>query len=256
MMPLLGTFVRIELRSPTASAEELNALAQSCFDRIQCIQRKMSYFETESDVTRFNRAHAGAKLQIDSETAEVLTYAEELRIESNGAFNVGTAGNESLYQILHEKGLCYVRKLWDGEIDLGGIAKGFAVDAAYALVQSHLNANEIFGSVNAGGDLFLFESEEVDLPIQIGVAGEVHYRMVKVKSGAIATSSVRPEVQYRNPLTGSNVLHAMTATVLAPRAMHADALTKLVMVHQVQSDDSVLERCFDRYSARGFHAVH
>jgi thiamine biosynthesis lipoprotein len=116
------------------------------------------------------------------------------------------------------------RPLW---IDLGGIAKGYAVDRAIEVLRAH-GATQ--ACVNAGGDL--------------GVAGaraeRVHVRdafgrvaaAVDVGDGAIASSTSSPwrtAAQHWHGGDRSAIHGAITATVAAPHCMIADALTKIVL---------------------------
>ena len=258
MVPLLGTLVRIELRSSRLASEELRILAQRAFDRIAEIERKMSYFNPTSDVARFNRSSVGDVTEITEETATVLRCAEDLRLATAGLFNVVSGQGltqESAFELIRSDfGAPLLIKKCECEIDLGGIAKGYAVDEAYSVILGHPEHNVIFGSINAGGDLFLFESEEKAIPIQIGVGEYRSYRSFNFKIGALATSSVRPEVNYRKR-NGEHLLDSATATVFAPRTLHADALTKLVLLSETKDERQALEPILKCYSAEAYHAI-
>jgi FAD:protein FMN transferase len=121
------------------------------------------------------------------------------------------------------------------KIDLGGIAKGFAVDSAVEALQQHGVAD---GLVNAGGDLRVVGPRahvvEVRDPRQ---PDRVIFR-VTLNDAALASSAGRFDpLRSRYPLA-SAVIDPVTAmpaqsisgaTVSAARCIIADALTKIVM---------------------------
>jgi len=121
------------------------------------------------------------------------------------------------------------------KIDLGGIAKGFAVDRA---VEALLGQGIAEGLVNAGGDLRVFgpRSHAVDIrdPRQ---PDRALYR-VALRDAALASSAGRfdPTCSRHaldsgviDPATAMPVRSIIGATVCAPSCVIADALTKVVM---------------------------
>jgi thiamine biosynthesis lipoprotein len=118
--------------------------------------------------------------------------------------------------------------------DLGGVAKGYAVDRATAVLRTH---GVLAGLVNAGGDLRHFGREaslvrvrDPEHPTKIAGA-------VSLKDGALATSATRPLAGAPGPEispiydTSLNQPHpfGQGATVCAPSCLLADALTKVVL---------------------------
>jgi thiamine biosynthesis lipoprotein len=123
----------------------------------------------------------------------------------------------------------FLKPLW---IDLGGIAKGYAVDLALAALR---RAGVHSGGVNAGGDLAFFSDRpqpvwgrhptRIDRFILLGLR----------KSGVLATSAPfyhsrpgQPHVPY--VLKGRLVSPRGAVTVFAPRALWADGLTKVALL--------------------------
>jgi FAD:protein FMN transferase len=72
-------------------------------------------------------------------------------------------------------------------LDLGGIAKGMAVDTALALL---VEMGLPYAAVNAGGDLAVHGSPPGEAAWNIAIDGGRH-RVVTLRSGALATSSIR-----------------------------------------------------------------
>jgi thiamine biosynthesis lipoprotein len=121
------------------------------------------------------------------------------------------------------------------KIDLGGIAKGFAVDRAVEALQRQGITD---GLVNAGGDLRAFgpRSYPIDVrdPRQPGRA----ILRVALGNGALASSGGRFDPMHSRHRLSSAVIDPATAmpaqsisgaTVCAPSCVIADALTKVVM---------------------------
>jgi thiamine biosynthesis lipoprotein len=121
-------------------------------------------------------------------------------------------------------------------IDLGGIAKGFAVDRARdALVAAGVPQ----GLVNAGGDLAVFGAAPVPISLRDPRDRRRILCEIDVRDAALASSGTLfdPILGTRaassaiiDPGSGGTATAACGATVGAPSCMIADALTKLVMI--------------------------
>jgi thiamine biosynthesis lipoprotein ApbE len=121
------------------------------------------------------------------------------------------------------------------KIDLGGIAKGFAVDCAVEALRRHDVAE---GLVNAGGDLRTFGTQSHDIDVRDPRQPDRPMCRVALRNAALASSAGRFD-----PLRSRHVLHSSVidpatampvrsirgAAVCAPSCTIADALTKVVM---------------------------
>jgi thiamine biosynthesis lipoprotein len=111
-----------------------------------------------------------------------------------------------------------LHKLADGvTLDLGGIGKGYAVDAAIAVLRAQGAQS---GWVNAGGDLRVFGPLSLPIDLRDEEQGGVH-RFATLGNGAFATS--------RLALSVAAARIARHASVAAPTCLWADALTKVVI---------------------------
>jgi len=129
-----------------------------------------------------------------------------------------------------------VRFAHDGvAIDLGGIAKGFAVDRAVEALRRHGIAA---GLVNAGGDLSAFGPRARAVDIRDPRRPERPMCRIELDNAALASSAGRFDPMRANAASGSAVIDPATAlpaqavlgaTVWAPCCVIADALTKVVM---------------------------
>jgi len=259
----LGTLVEIAL----PAAEATDARFAAAFAAIAHVHRKMSAHHPASDVARIARSAHRRAVHVDPDTYAVLELAQTLARETGDAFDVTVA------PVLVRSGLLPARAAGRGArcgrmhalrlkrglrvgadaplaLDLGGIAKGYAVDRAVAALRA---AGAPSGLVNAGGDLVAFGSENW-MPIRVrhprnpGLA----LRLFEVKDAAVATSAD----YFRHP---RNVLVARTGrarpfpgsiTVIAPTCMLADALTKIVALEPARAT-AILAR----YGAQAFRLV-
>jgi thiamine biosynthesis lipoprotein len=137
-----------------------------------------------------------------------------------------------------------IRILKEGlEIDLGGIAKGYAVDRAINRVKE-IDAGAT-GFVDAGGDIGIIGPKFGKLPWSIGIRNpraESAYEIndiVHLYSGSIATSGdyerffFEGDVRYHHildPKTGYPAKNAISVTVIGDNLLMADALATAIFV--------------------------
>lgn len=214
--PLLGTLVEIGVPQECAAA---NAV-QAAFAALQRVQSSMSRFEPGSDVMRFAALPSGCSMVVSPETAEVLQAAWALQIASDGLFDI-TLGRAS--EGWHCEGRSLYKQTAAAAFDLGGIAKGYAVDCA---VRSLQDMGCRAGWVNAGGDLRVFGPVQVPVMLRDEEEGGVR-PFAQLGDGAFATS--RFGVQCRSQVwEGLGRRVSAHVSVAAPSCLWADALTKVV----------------------------
>jgi thiamine biosynthesis lipoprotein len=251
--PWLGTFVEIA----ASGSCDLQEAVDAGFDAVAQVHRLMSFHDAESDVSRINREGYAAPVVVHPWTYQVLETALELNHRSNGCFDVTVA------PLLQQRGLLprdadmpgsdqsiaiageAIELLGDNrlrcrdaslKIDLGGIAKGFAVDRAIEVLRGR---GVEHGVVNAGGDLAVFGPEPESVHIRNPMTAHEILCAVEIANTALASSGrmfdpVRSaeagETAVFDPNTRSPVHAVAGATVRAPSCMIADALTKVVMI--------------------------
>lgn len=212
--PWLGTLVDIGV--PTGC----DAALEAAFDAVALAHRLMSVQDAGSDLSRAHAAAVGVPVAIHRWTAEVLRLSQDLQARSEGLFDVARGtGRWALHPEQDDADPCLVRLDANTRLDLGGIAKGWAVDQA---VRAARAAGAAAVWVNAGGDL---RTEGVTVPVRLRDerAGGVH-QWLQLRDGAIATSDFTPGA--RSELAGT--LRAAHVSVAAPECVWADALTKVL----------------------------
>jgi thiamine biosynthesis lipoprotein len=234
--PWLGTIVDVRVDG-VETACALRAV-DAAFAEVAMVHRLMSFHGDDSDLARLRLARVGTAVRVNARTREVLDWALRIAAASAGAFDPAVAaaqvargvlpvprstfapdGNASWrdIELLDGERVCLRRPLW---IDLGGIAKGYAVDRAIEVLRAH---GAIDACVNAGGDLRVAGALVERVHVRDARGGIA--AALEVADGAVATSN------------GSNTLHGataagawdgLTASVVASSCIVADALTKVV----------------------------
>lgn len=228
--PLLGTFVEV-------TAEDGEAI-EAAFAAIERVHGLMSAHEPGSDVSRINRLAHLRPVDVHDWTARVLERALFWSRESEGAFDVLRAGKAAIegalipthpeqpypktahWTWLEIQGSA-VRLHRPGCIDLGGIAKGFAVDRAIDALRS---AGVGSGLVNAGGDMAGYGRA---WPVQIVEPRERRPLAALTLDGKALATSGLIEGGFRH-LPGADS-RWISASVRARYATDADALTKVLL---------------------------
>jgi len=228
--PALGTLVELGILLPGADPARpppwaLAALAAG-FEALGTVEQATSAFLPESDVGRFNSARAGATLPVTVDTARVLRMALRLSRATDGLFDVTCRTGLSDWSLGRLGGAALLCKHAPNvRLDLGGVAKGYAVDRALEAMTARARS---FGRrascwVNAGGDL---RTQGVVLRVCLrDERGGGAWPWLTLRRGALATSDFAPTARAR--LAGGRP-RGLHVSVLSPRCLWSDALTKVV----------------------------
>ena len=202
--PALGTLLEIGVEA--GGGCDASCAMQAAFARVCAVESQLSRFAAGSDIRRFNDAPGGSNFDIRADSLAVLEASRALQQTSGNVFDVSLGTGPHAWCVDAEQRL---HKRSDAvSIDLGGIGKGYAVDAAVQVLRHH---GVRAGWVNAGGDLRVFGAIDVPIELRNESGGGVR-RFGTIGEGAFATSR----------LGGRQV------SVAADECMWADALTKLV----------------------------
>lgn len=227
------------------------------------IERKFSRYRTDSAVHEINKS-AGTELLVDDETSNLLDFAATLTRLSDGAFDI-TSGvlrkvwtfdggdrvpsQQQIDEVLAVIGWHKVEwrrpvlKLGAGmQIDLGGIGKEYAVDAAAEHVQKI--APGLSCLINFGGDVAVRNARGNGTPWRVGIESYARVataeRVVQLSRGALATSGDSRRFVFRAGHRYSHILDARTGwpvrnaphaiTVAADTCTQAGTITTLAML--------------------------
>jgi thiamine biosynthesis lipoprotein len=240
----MGTLVHIAVRAHMQA--EVDRATDAAFAAIEQVERLMSFHSPDSELSRLNRSASTAPQKVHAWTYAVLRRAVRIAALSDGLFDVAVApvlveagllphppasppwlGTWRDLMLLPDSAVLFRRPLL---IDLGGIAKGFAVDQA---VHALRRWGCIDATVNAGGDLRRFGPEPQVIHLR-RAAGLVPF--AELRCGAIATSEpnrprpgriAQPLGCIVDPRQRRPWRDAVSVTVAARSCVLADALTKV-----------------------------
>jgi thiamine biosynthesis lipoprotein len=243
--------------------------ARSAVEAIRGVARSMSTYRADSELTRLNASAAAGPVAVSEPLWEVITAALDLSRRSGGAFDATYSPLRDLWrsaaangELPSESALAEARarvgwrkvvtdpakrtvhfEAGGMKLDLGGLAKGYALDlAAAAIRRNGLNA----GIVDLGGDLRVVGSAEEGRPWTVGIrdalkaADKTAIRgRLRLADVAVATSGNyeryflvdgRKFSHIIDPATGRPAEEVVSATVIAPTGMAADGLATAVSV--------------------------
>jgi FAD:protein FMN transferase len=251
--PLLGTLVRITAAA-AVPAVELHAAVTNAFTEIALVHSLMSWHDPGSELSRINRLAALEPQPLHAHTRTVLAAALDIARRSEGAFDPTVAGagrspgDRASWRDIELLGeyVRFRRPLW---VDLGGIAKGYAVDLALQCL-ARLGVSQCV--VNAGGDLRVAGPREHRVAIRHPLHAHAHAHELGLRNEALATSSAF-ESRYQtpagavcalvDPATGAAYARQDSVSVRALTCMTADALTKVALFAPPAVAAAVFEAC-------------
>ena len=239
--PNLGTYVEISV-SGDVSEDELISASNAAFLKIDLIQSLMSFHDEESELTRINRYAAREPVPISLETKFVLEQALWLSEKTDGLFDITVAPKLVASKALpnHNFDLSPTGTwrdiiLIDNEVrftkplllDLGGIAKGYAVDQAINAVDDSINI-----TVNAGGDLRMRPWRGNQVEVRHPRSPHSESIQIQMKNRAVATSATYYSengvlIVSKEPSASINPNENISVSVFAKDCLLADALTKV-----------------------------
>jgi thiamine biosynthesis lipoprotein len=253
----MGTYANVTIvAADTAAAGRAARAAHRALQRVDSL---MSNWTTTSEVARLNRVGASGTATVHPEVARVLHAALEVNRESGGAFDITVEPLVRAWGFLggtpHVPDSATVRRAFanvgtrhlrfdpasralafDREgvrIDLGGIAKGYGVDAARRALEAQGIRDAL---VDLSGNMFAL-GHPPDAPAwRIGIRDPrdraPYFARLELTGRAIATSGKYEQFVAANgrtyghildPRTGSPAEGLISVTVLAPDALSADA---------------------------------
>jgi thiamine biosynthesis lipoprotein len=259
---IMGTRITVELWGEDRDKAE-HAI-DAVLDEMRHIDESMSTYKPTSEVSQVNDRAALGPMPISKELFDLLTTAKEYSVITDGAFDITYASVGYMYDFRKRvrpdeaqiakalPAVNYEHVLLDPtkqtvqfsqkgvRIDLGGIAKGYAVDRGIDVLKS-LGFTRAY--VSAGGDSRII-GDRFGRPWMVGIRdptkgeGQVITRIPLVNA-AISTSGDYERffeengVRYHHiidPHTGHSASKVRSATIIGPYATRTDGLSKTAFV--------------------------
>jgi thiamine biosynthesis lipoprotein len=258
---IMGTRCAVELWSTDRAAG--NAAIDAVFEEFRRIDRLMSTYKPDSEISAVNARAAQSPVKVSKEFYDLIAQSIEYSKLTRGAFDITYASVGYLYDYrehVHPDDARIAAALpginWrhiellpartairfrhpSVRIDLGGIGKGYAVDRGIAVLRSRGIDRAM---VNAGGDTRII-GDRFGRPWMVGIRnpddeGKVALRL-PLTDAAISTSGdyeryfEEDGVRYHHildPKTGKSARKVRSVTVITDTATRSDALTKSVFI--------------------------
>ena len=261
----MGTLIDLTLW--TADADAAQGAADAVFEEFRRLDALMSNWVETSDVSRINAAAGVRAVQVSDEVLRIVALSQKVSRKTGGAFDITVGAYRGLWKFDQDldgtlptaaevdarrrltgyRGLLVDPKRHTIKlrrkgmaITLGGIAKGYAVDRAVAILHDRGLKDFI---VQAGGDLFVSGTKGTQ-KWRVGIrdprgARDATFALTELQDRTFSTAGdyergfVKDGVRYHHildPKTGYPARGCRSVTVIAKDALTADAWDTTLLV--------------------------
>jgi thiamine biosynthesis lipoprotein len=282
----MGTLVEATVYYDDVEVAQASLIA--AFQEMERIEAIMSVHLPTSELSYVNARAADEAASVSGELLNILSRAKQHCDDSNGLFDVSVGPLVSLWgfnddskfeppsqeeiELLLPKVGCEsfaldhsastVRFIMDGvSLDLGGIAKGYAVDRASQVLKDNGITNFL---LNAGGDLYASGDKGNGVPWMVGVkhprkpsklmARLSATNVAVVSSGDYERFSIVDSIRYHHiidPRTGYPATGSRSVSVLADSAEEADVMATIIFISGANTIDDDRVKGYLRVGTNG-----
>lgn len=252
---------------------------------IDYVEREWSRFQIDNELARINQLETGELLSLSPPLFDVLLRADNYRKKTGGLFSpyllrqmqyhgydqsfpfCSSAVKETEMPLVSSmttlpfefhQNTFSIKRIAEGDVDLGGIGKGYAVESAAEWLKNIGGASA--GIVDGGGDLTVWSNG--DKIWTIGVADPFHedreIAKFDIKNGSVATSNIifrkwkhgnTQKHHILNGRTGEPVESSLIqATVLTQNCLDAEVCAKLCFMKNKNERTELLKKISSTYS--------
>jgi len=279
---IMGTFAHIVTVAADSSTAE--NCVEAAFEQLESVDNLMSDYKVDSELSRVNQRAYQSPVKVSEPLFEVLQQSLALSRETDGAFDITVGPLVDLFgsgeksraapteeQIAQARLKTGFQKLKLDEqnrtvkfavegmrLDLGGIAKGYAIDRAVEAMQK---GGAIGGMVDVGGDIRCFGAPPrgknkwligLQDPGETGeeIIGAQPLLVLKLTNAAIATSGDYRRFTLIEGNKYSHIIDTRTGysseglasvTIITKKAIDADALATAVSVMGAKKGLALIE---------------
>jgi FAD:protein FMN transferase len=277
---VMATSLDITLYRPAADAARAQADLDAAAAEAMRLDNALSLYQADSELVTLNSRDVGYPVAISETLSDVLSAAARFSALSDGAFDVSIQPLVDVWGFYHVKRAqvptpnlmeqarervgpnrwqvardARTATLTRGtRLDLGGVAKGYAVDRVIAL----LRARDVPAAfVNLGGNIAVLGQAPGGRAWRVGIEHPREPKLmghIELWRGAVATSGDYDRYFMMNgkrynhiidPRTGQPVQGIYAFTVIAPTATAADALSTAAFVLGPKGGLALLNSCAD-----------
>ena len=252
--------------------------AEAMFTEIKRLDKEMTTWLPDSDLSRINAAAGDKPVKVSDETLAVIARALDVSKRSGGVFDITVQAFHGLWKfdedmdgslpdqaevkkrlaligwkdvVLDKAKKTVFLKRKGMAITLGGIAKGYAVDKCVALLEARGFTDFM---VQAGGDMYVAGSKGKD-PWVVGIRDprgpkDSMFAIAPIKNHSFSTSGdyergfVKDGVRYHHildPRTGEPAHASRSVTIRAKDAFTADAWSKVMFIDGVEEGEKIIK---------------
>jgi len=283
--PMMGTLARVV--AVAADTDTAVKAVEQAFAQLRTVDELMSDYKTDSELSRVNRLAFQKPVEVSEPTFDVLEVSLRFSRLTRGAFDITVGPLVDLFRTAEQKGIVpsedeierarervgyekleldeqnrTVRFAVDGmRLDLGGIAKGYAMDKA---VEAAQRCGALGAMVDVGGDVRCFgRAVKGRKTWLIGIqdpndsesflGGRIR-RALRLTDKAVATSgdyrrfvtiNGKRYSHIMNRKTGTSAKGLSSVTIIAENATEADALATAVSVMGADKGLELVEKLDD-----------
>ena len=259
---MMGTI--IQMTAVGVPEEKAGPALDAALDEMQRLERLLSEWIPDSDVSKVNTAAGDKPVQVGPELLDNVRVALEVARWSDGAFDISWAALRGLYLfqpgservpddtelkerlklvgwkniVLDEKKQTVFLRKRGMVLGLGGIAKGYALEKAASILRERGIENYMV----FGGGQVLVQGMKGDRGWRVGVQHprlNDYFAFVESRGGSIATSGdyehafVRDGVRWHHIIdlkTGRPAKETSSVTVISPSPFYADAIDTALFI--------------------------
>ncbi len=273
----MGTYVTVWFWTDKEAAAAKTA--EAVFNEMKRLDAEMTTWTATSEVSRVNQAAGKKAVTVSAETYAVIERAVDVSKKSGGLFDIsfgafkgvwkfdedmdGTLPSEELVKerlklvdykniLLNKAKRSVFLKRKGMLINLGGIAKGYAVDKCVALIKKAGFADFM---VQAGGDMYVAGKKGAD-PWVVGIRDprgerDEMFALMPIENHSFSTSGdyergfVKDGVRYHHildPRDGHPARASRSVTIRAKDAFTADAWSKVMFIAGYKDGLAMIEK--------------
>ena len=259
-------------------AQSLPPIVNEALDEIDRIDRLMSHYKPDSPLSKINQAAAHHPVKVEPELFYFLAECLQYSKSSDGAFDItvgplmkawgffrgeGRMPNRKELQTVRQK-IGYQHVILNAkektirfdragiELDLGGIAKGYAIDRAIEILKNHGIERAL---ISAGGSTIYGlgsppEKDAWEVELQDPLDARKIALTVKLKNQALSVSGSSEkffEVKGKryshimDPRTGKPVMNVLSVAVITDTGTKGDVLDNIFYVQGVKKAKVILK---------------
>jgi len=271
-------WTKFEIIAYGPNRARLAEAANAAFEEIDRLDRQMSNYSETSELTYINRNAARSEVVVEKELFDFLKLSIEYSRTTGGAFDITVGplmkawgffdnkgrvpGASELKSVTAQVGFNHVvfNQRTNGirfdregvELDLGGIAKGYAVDKAAEIL---LASGVTSAFISAGSSSICAigaPADQTSWRVEVSDPLDRSHRLdsIEIKDRSVSTSGCREKTfesggktycHIMDPRIGRPIEGLLSATVITQSGVEAEALSKALMVMGVEKAGDFLK---------------